>query len=87
MKEEEPIVQQSPTLKGSGPSSAYTQPIQEVVGHRSEVREGMVWQWGEGKIYYGVPLQALLGEMSCCNDIPLKRSKYELDPLSACYKG
>ena len=24
----------------------------------------MVWRWGEGKTYYGVPTQALLGEMS-----------------------
>ena len=26
-----------------------------VVGHGSEVREGMVWRWGEGKVYSGVP--------------------------------
>ena len=25
-----------------------------VVGHELEVREGMVWWWGEGKAYYGV---------------------------------
>ena len=30
-----------------------------VVGHESEVREGMVWQWGEEKTYYGVPAQIL----------------------------
>ena len=35
-----------------------------VVGHGSEVREGMVWQWGEMKAY-SIPTQIFLGEMSC----------------------
>ena len=47
----------------------------------------MVWQWGEGKIYYGVPAQVLLGEMSCWDDIPPKRSKDELELLGACHEG
>ena len=25
-----------------------------VVGHGSEVREGMIWRWGEGGAYFGV---------------------------------
>ena len=33
------------------------------VGYGSEVREGVVWWWGEGGTYFGVPAQALLGEM------------------------
>ena len=47
----------------------------------------MVWQWGEGKTYSGVPAHALLGEMSCEDDIPPKRSKDELEPLGACHEG
>ena len=46
-----------------------------VVGHESEVREGMVWWWGEGEAYSGVLTQALLGEMSCWDDIPPKRGR------------
>ena len=56
------------------------------MGHRSEVREGMVWWWGEGKAYSGVLAQVLLGEISCWDDIPLKRSKDELKPLGACHE-
>ena len=41
----------------------------------------MVWQWGEGKTYSRVPTQAFLGEMSCWDDIPPKRSNDELEPL------
>ena len=40
----------------------------------------MVKQWGEGKTYSKVPAQALLGEMSCQDDIPPKESKDELTP-------
>ena len=47
----------------------------------------MVWQWGEGKTYFGVPTQALLGEMSCWDDISPKGSKDELGPLGACHEG
>ena len=36
----------------------------EVVGYGSKVREGMVWWWGEGRVYFGVSAQTLLGEMS-----------------------
>ena len=56
------------------------------MGHGSKVREGMVWQWGEGKTYSGVPAQALLGEMSCWDDMPPKRSKDELEPLGVCHE-
>ena len=66
---------------------ACTKPIQEVVGHGLEVREGMVWRWGEGKTYSGVPTQALLGKMSCWVDIQPKRSKDELESLGACHEG
>ena len=47
----------------------------------------MVWRWGEGKTYSGVPTQALLEEMSYWDDIPPKRSKDELEPLGACHEG
>ena len=47
----------------------------------------MVWWQGEGKTYSGVPTQAFLGEMSCWDDIPPKRSKDELEPLGACHEG
>ena len=67
-------------------SLAYTQPIQEVVGHGSKVR-GYSLVVGRGKTYSGIPAQALLGEMSYWDDIPPKRSKDELEPLDACYKG
>ena len=36
-----------------------------VVGHGLEVREGVVWQWGEGKAYSGVPAHILLRVISC----------------------
>ena len=35
------------------------------VGHESEVWKGVVWRWGERGAYFGVPVQSLLGEMSC----------------------
>ena len=57
------------------------------MGRGSGVREGMVWRWGEGKTYFGVSAQALLGEMSCWDDIPPKSSKDELKPLGACHEG
>ena len=47
----------------------------------------MVWPWGEGKTYFGVPTQALLGEMSYWDDISPKGSKDELGPLGACHEG
>ena len=37
--------------------------------------------------YFGVPTQALLGEMSCWDDILPKRGKHELESLRACYRG
>ena len=58
-----------------------------VVGHGSEVREGMVWRWGEEKAYSRVLAQILLGEMSCWDDMPPKRGKDELEPLGACHEG
>ena len=39
------------------------------------------------KTYSGVLAQALLGKMSCWDDIPPKRSKDELEPLGACHEG
>ena len=47
----------------------------------------MVWLWGQGKTYSGVPAQAILGEISCWDDIPPKGSKDELRPLGACHEG
>ena len=47
----------------------------------------MVWQWGEGKTYYGVLTYDILGEMSNWDDIPPKRSKDELEPLGAYHEG
>ena len=38
------------------------------------------------KTYYGVLAQALLGKMSCWDDMPPKRSKDELEPPDACYE-
>ena len=58
-----------------------------VVGHGSEVREGMVWWWGEGKAYSEVLTQILLGEMSCWDDISLKKRKDELELLGVCHEG
>ena len=57
------------------------------VGHGSEVREGVVWRWGEGGAYFRVPAQVLLGEISCWYGVSFKRGKYELEPLDACYRG
>ena len=58
-----------------------------VVSHGSEVRGGMVWHWEEGKAYSEVPAQILLGVMSCCDDLPPKRNKDELESLGACHEG
>ena len=58
-----------------------------VVGHRSKVKEGMVWRLGEGKAYSGVPAQILLRVMSCWDDIPPKRRNDELEPLGAYHEG
>ena len=58
-----------------------------VVGHGSEVREGMVWRWGEGGAYFGILALTLLEVMSCWDDIPPKRGNDELEPLGACHKG
>ena len=40
-------------VQGPGITNLYLANI-GVVGHGSYVREGMVWQWGEGKAYFGV---------------------------------
>ena len=58
-----------------------------VASHESEVREGMVWRWREGKAYSGVPDRILFGEMSCWDDIPPKRRKDKLKPLGVCHEG
>ena len=47
----------------------------------------MVWRWREGKTYSGVSAWALLGDMSCWDDIPPKGSKDELGLLGACHEG
>ena len=72
--------------QGSGTTNLYPANT-GVVGHRSEVREGMVWWWGEGKAYSRVLAQILLGEMSYWDDMPPKRGKDELEPSGACHKG
>ena len=48
--------------QGSGTTYLYPTNTGEV-GHRSEVKEDVVWQWGEGGAYFGVPAQAFFGEM------------------------
>ena len=52
---------------------------------RSWVRGKRAWFGGRerGNTYFEVPTQALLGEMSCSNDISPKRRKTELEPLGA----
>ena len=72
--------------QGSGTTYLYPANTEEV-GHRSEVREGVVWQWGETGAYFEVLAQAFLGEMSCWDDIPPKSGKYELESLGAYYKS
>ena len=37
--------------------------------------------------YFEVLAQAILGEMSCWEDISPKSGKYELESLGACYRG
>ena len=44
----------------------------EVMGQR---KKGMVWWWGEGKIYFEVPVRALVGGVSCWDDTAPKRAK------------
>jgi len=44
-----------------------------MMGHGPEVRNDMVWWWGERKAYSGVPAHILLGVMSCWDDIPPQR--------------
>ena len=39
------------------------------------------------KTYSGVLAHALLGEISCWDDMPPKRSKDELEPPGACHEG
>ena len=47
--------------------------------------------WSSGgereKTYSGVLAQALLGEMSCWDDMPPKRNKDKLEPPGACHEG
>ena len=74
------------TRKGLGTTNLYPANTR-VVGHGSEVREGIVWRWGEGKAYSGVPTQILLGKMYCWDDISPKRENDELESLGACHEG
>ena len=69
--------------QGSGTTYLYSANTREV-DHRSEVRRVVVWLWGEGGAYCGVPSQTFLGEMSCWDDISSKRGKHELESLGAC---
>ena len=52
---------------------------------KSWVRGKRSWSGGREreKTYSKVPVQALLGEISCWDDIPLKRSKGKWEPLGA----
>ena len=42
---------------------------------------------GKGEVYSGVPVQALLGEMSCQDGILPKRGKDKLELLVACHRS
>ena len=79
------------TYKGSGAcvGPRHHQPIP------SQYRSGGSWvrgkkgydlAVGEGKAYFGIPAQILLGVMSYWDDIQSKRRKDELEPLGACHK-
>ena len=57
------------------------------VGHGSEVKEGVVWRWGEEGAYFGVPAQAILGKISCWDYLSPKRDKHELESLGVCYRS
>ena len=71
-----------------GSSTTYLYPANTgEVGHGSEVREVVVWQWGEEGAYSRVLARALLGEMFCYDNIPPKRGKHELESLGACYRS
>ena len=72
--------------QGSNTTYMYLANIGEV-SHESEVREGVVWRWGKGRAYFGVPSQTLLGEIFCWDDISSKIGKHKLESLGACYKG
>ena len=52
-------------------------------------RKERAWSGGgeREKSYSRVLAQALLGEMSCWDDMPPKRSKDDLEPLGACHEG
>ena len=56
---------------------------------RSWVKGKKAWLGGgeKGKTYSKVPTQDLLGEVSCWDDIPPKKSKAELEPLGVCHEG
>ena len=68
-------------------SPACTQPIQDMV--RSWVRAKRAWFGGgeRGKAYFEIPSRALLGEVSCWDNISPERSKTRLEPLGACHEG
>jgi len=65
----------------------YTQLIlgQWAMGQKQE----RVWSGGgeKGEVYFGIPVQALLGEMSYWDDIQPKREKNELESLGACHRS
>ena len=48
-----------------------------------------MWSGGgeKGEVYSRILTQALLGEMSCWDDIPPKREKDELESLGACHRS
>ena len=65
----------------------YTQPIHR----RWATGQGYqrVWSGGGEKegVYFWVPAQTSLGEMSCWNGILPKTSNNELGPLDTCHRG
>ena len=73
------------TRKGQT-SPACTQPIQEVVGHGSEVKRYGLAKGRRENLLQGSCSDSF-GEMYCWDDIPPKRSKDELEPLAACHEG
>ena len=71
-----------------GPGHHLLVPIQYMeVGHGSRYSKGVVWWWGEKGVYFKVPAQASLEEMSYWDDISPKIGKYGLRPLDTCHRG
>ena len=58
------------------------------VDHRLEVRQGMVWQWGEEESLFRDSYSSLFWE-KCPTEMTYhpKNGKTELESLSACHKS